>query len=105
MSPRHSDVTLRDFELLEPGTLAIPESADEHPVWCILWTDRDGQLEWLQAGEALSRLLLNDTDRGLASGIQSQAVEVAMIRAQINEHILSSMGQAQVVRIGFAESQ
>ena len=106
VSPRHSDVTLRDFELVEPGTLVIAESAEEHPVWCIVWTDHDGQLEWLQAGEALSRLLLDATDRGLASGIQSQPVEVAMIRAQINEHILSSMGHAQVlVRIGFAGSQ
>lgn len=105
VSPRHSDVTLRDFELLEPGTLGIPESADEHPVWCILWTDHDSHLDWLQAGEALSRLLLNATERGLGTGIQSQPVEVPMIRAQINEHILSSMGHAQVlVRIGFAGS-
>lgn len=58
VSPRHSDVTLRDFELLEPGTLEIAESVDEHPVWCILWTDRDTDLDWLRAGEALSQLLL-----------------------------------------------
>jgi len=98
-------VTLRDFELSQPGTLAIPESADEHPIWCLLWTERDAHLDWLLAGEALSRLLLNATQRGLATGIQSQPVEVPMIRAQINEHLLSNMGHAQVlVRIGWAGS-
>lgn len=91
-----------DFELVEPGSLAIPESADEHPVWCILWTDRDGPLEWLGAGEALSRLLLHATDLGLAAGVQSQPVEIPMIRAQLNEHLLSGMGHAQVlVRVGY----
>lgn len=103
VSPRHSDVTLRDFELLEPGTLEILESADERPIWCILWTDRDTHLEWLQAGEALSRLLLNATDGGLAAGIQSQPVEVPMIRAQIDGHLLSGLGHAQVlVRVGYS---
>jgi len=102
VSPRHSDVTLRDFELLEPGSLEIPESADEHPVWCILWTERDAPEDWLRAGEALSRFLLNAAEQALATGVQSQPVEVAMIRAQINEHLLSGLGHAQVlVRIGW----
>ena len=102
VSPRHTDVTLRDFELLAPGTLGIPESAEEHPVWCVLWTDDDGPLDWLEAGRGLSRLLLDAASRGLATGIQSQPVEVAMIRAQINEHLLSGLGHAQVlVRIGW----
>lgn len=75
VSPRHTDVTLRDF---------------------------DTHVDWVRAGEALSRLLLNATERGLATGIQSQPVEVAMIRIQIDEHLLSGLGHAQVlVRIGW----
>ena len=102
VSPRHTDVTLRDFELVAPGTLEIPESVDEHPVWGILWTDGDGDVDWLLAGRALSRLLLHATQRGLATGIQSQPVEVPMIRAQINEHLLTGLGHAQVlIRIGW----
>ena len=105
VSPRHSDVTLRDFELLEPGSLEIPESADEHPTWCVLWTERDAPEDWLRAGEALSRFLLNAAEQALATGVQSQPVEVAMIRAQINEHLLSGLGHAQVlVRIGWPDS-
>jgi len=105
VSPRHSDVPLRDFELSDLGTLPIPESVDEHPVWCILWTDRDTRLEWLSAGEALSRLLLTATDRGLAAGVQSQPVEVPWVRAMINRHLLSNLGHAQVVvRVGWAHS-
>lgn len=105
VSPRHSDVTLRDFELLDPGSLEIPESADEHPIWCVLWTERDAPENWLRAGEALSRVLLNATEQGLATGVQSQPVEVPMIRAQINEHLLSGLGHAQVlVRIGWSGS-
>ncbi len=105
VSPRHSDVTLRDFELLQPGTLGITESVDEHPIWCILWTERDTHLEWLQAGQALSQVLLKATDLGLATGVQSQPVEIPMIRAQLNEHLLSGLGHAQVlVRVGWAGS-
>lgn len=102
VSPRHSDVTLRDFELIEAGTLGIPESADEHPAWCVLWTDDDTPHDWVHAGQALSRLLLGATARGLATGIQSQPIEVSMIREQINEHLLSEVGHAQVlVRMGW----
>jgi hypothetical protein len=57
-------VTLRDFELLQPGTLGITESV-----------------------------------------VQSQPVEIPMIRAQLNEHLLSGLGHAQVlVRVGWAGS-
>lgn len=105
VSPRHSDVTLRDFELQEPGALEIPESVDEHPVWCVLWTDRDTELDWLQSGEALSALLLTATEHGLGAGIQSQPVEVPMIRAQLAERLLSNMGHAQVlIRLGWPGS-
>ena len=51
VSRRHSDVTLRDFELLEPGSLEIPESADEHPAWCILWTERDARMTGCALGK------------------------------------------------------
>ncbi len=95
-------MTLRDFELVEPGTLGIPESADEHPTWCVLWTERDAPLDWVKAGQALSRLLLSATAYGLATGIQSQPIEVSMVREQINGHLLSEQGHAQVlVRIGW----
>lgn len=103
VSPRHSDVTLRDFELAEAGTMPIPESVDEHPVWCILWTDQDSRDDWFRAGQALSRLLLTATSLGLATGVQSQPVEVPTIRTQLDGHLLAKMGHAQVlVRLGWA---
>lgn len=105
VSPRHSDVTLRDFELVEPGTLGIAESADEDPTWCVLWTESDTPFDWVNAGQALSRMLLNATAHGLATGIQSQPIEVSMVREQINEHLLSGLGHAQVlVRIGWPDT-
>lgn len=105
LSPRHSDVTMRDFELDAPGTLEIPESVDEHPVWFIVWTDSDTHVDWLRAGEAMSRLLLTATERGLATGIQSQPVEVPTARNQIDTQLLSGLGHAQVlVRVGWSGS-
>lgn len=103
VSPRRSDVPLRDFELLDQGTLPIPEEVAERPIWCILWTERDTEIDWLLAGEALSRLLLNACDHGLAAGVQSQPVEEPSTRAELNRRLLSGMGHAQVmVRIGWA---
>lgn len=50
-------------------------------------------------------MLLKATDLGLATGVQSQPVEIPMIRAQLNEHLLSGLGHAQVlVRVGWAGS-
>ncbi len=105
VSARHSDVALRDFELSDLGSLAIDESADEHPTWCILWTDRDDPEAWLTAGVALSKLLLSATAGGLSSGVQSQPIEIPMVRAQLNRTLLSNMGHAQaLVRIGWPDS-
>jgi hypothetical protein len=99
--PRHSDVALRDFEQATPGQAPIPAAVDERPTWAILYTVSDGPADQLRAGQALSALLLTATDLGVAAGVQSQPVEVATARAQVDGRLLDGLGHEQaVLRLG-----
>ncbi len=102
--PRHSDVVLRDFEQDRPGQASVPAGVDEQPAWAILYTVGDGRQDQIRAGEAMSALMLTATDLGLATGVQSQPVEVAVVRAQIDGRLLNGLGHAQLVmRLGWPD--
>lgn len=104
VGPRHSNVPLRDFATSHPGTLQLPPTVDEEPVWCVLASDGDTAADHLRVGEALSRLLLTATDIGLASSVQSQPVEVPGVRAMIEARLLGGVGHAQaLVRVGWPD--
>jgi nitroreductase len=102
--PRHSDVPVRDFTLARPGELPVPAAIDESPYWVVLYTENDGPLDRLRAGEAMSRVLLAATAAGLACGPQSQPVEVPRARTQLEARLLAGLGHAQLtVRIGWPD--
>ena len=98
---RHSDVTLRDFEVAAPGEAEVPAGVDEQPVWAVIYTRADTGAAHLRAGEALSALWLTATALGVAAGVQSQPVEVPAVRAQLEGRLLDGLGHAQLVlRLG-----
>jgi nitroreductase len=102
--PRHSDVALRDFEETHPGAASTPAGVDEQPAWAVLYTDGDDREHHLRVGEAMSALMLTATDLGLATGVQSQPVEVAAVRAQIDGRLLNGLGHAQLaMRLGWPD--
>ncbi len=102
--PRHSDVVLRNFEEERPGEASIPAGVDEQPAWAILYTPGDRREDHIRAGEGMSALMLTATDLGLATGVQSQPVEVTAVRAQIDGRLLKGLGHAQLVmRLGWPD--
>jgi Nitroreductase family len=100
--PRHSDVVLREFESEErTGGAEVPAGVDEQPAWAILYSSGDTREEQLRTGEAMSAVMLTATDLGVAVGVQSQPVEVAVVRAEIDNRVLRHLGRAQLVlRLG-----
>lgn len=84
--------------------MADPEVAagelERHPM-LVLGTDGDTRAEWLCAGQALQRLLLTATSRGLAASLFTQVLEVPASRAALS-HALCLPGRPQVVlRLGY----
>jgi hypothetical protein len=66
----------------------------------LLSTGADGPRDWLHAGQALERVLLTATVRGLATTPLTQPVELAGLRALLCGERKDRIAQA-VVRVGY----
>jgi hypothetical protein len=102
---RGSSYRLRDFdadrEAQGPQWSGEPPPA-EHPLVVVIGTEADDPAAWLAAGQALGRLLLTSTTRGLAASPMTQALEVQDTRARLARD-LGLVGHPQVVlRLGLA---
>jgi hypothetical protein len=105
---RGSDFRLRDFD---PGTataggsqLADPPPA-EHPLAVVIGTADDDRLDWLRAGMAMGRVLLQATVDDLTASPMTQVVEVERLRARLRQE-LGLVGMPQVVlRVGYGQGR
>lgn len=70
--------------------------------WALIATDRDHPSDWLRAGEALERVLLEVSRSGYAVGLSSQIAEVPSVRTRLRHslrlatypHVLLTIGVA-----------
>jgi nitroreductase len=102
---RGSSYRLRDFDVERddhaPHWAGEPPRP-EHPLVVVLGTTDDDAAAWVAAGQALGRLLLTATARGLVASPMTQALEVPDTRARL-VHELGLVGHPQMVlRIGWA---
>lgn len=99
---RGSTLRLRDFSP-GPGQAAGeggPPPA-EHPFVAILGTESDDPASWLQAGQALSRLLLTATVAGVGASPLSQVLDLPAYRQSLTSS-LGLLGHPQMVlRLGY----
>jgi hypothetical protein len=70
-----------------------------HPM-LILGTDGDAATDWLQAGEALQRVLLTATSRGLAASLFTQVLEVTATRSALRRTLRLPGPPQLVLRLG-----
>ena len=101
---RGSNLSLRDFEAGSPAG-GPARHADmprpEHPTVLVLGTDGDGRRDWLVAGQAVARVLLQATVAGVAAQPITSVIEVPMLRGRLRS-ALGLVGQPQMVlRIGY----
>jgi nitroreductase len=71
---------LRNFGLTRPAEPRRAAHFEAKPTIVVLSTRGDGPDEWLRAGQALERVLLTATLRGLAATPMSQPLEVPRLR-------------------------
>ncbi|WP_328392543.1 nitroreductase [Streptomyces sp. NBC_00390] len=74
---------------------------EQHPCLAVLGTRRDRPVDWLDAGQALERVLLEATLDGLSTSLDSQALEWPELRWAVRDP-LTAMGHAQMlIRFGY----
>jgi len=96
--PDPASLPLRDFDPVgtRRGARFEPE-----PTIGVLFSRGDGPADWLRAGQALQRVLLTATARGVATSLLTQATEVAPMRTELAAPGEPHWAQA-VIRFGYA---
>lgn len=85
-----------------PADVQRPAAAFESdPQLAILATRRDGPAEWLRAGQALQRVLLEATACGLSTSLLNQAVEHDVLRWLLNDPLGAWVRPQAVIRFGY----
>jgi nitroreductase len=87
---------------------ATPEDArrpvaefEQHPQLAVLSTRRDGPAEWLRAGQALERVLLEATRHGVATSLLNQAIEHHQLRWLVRDPLGSWTRPQAIIRFGY----
>jgi len=97
---------LRGFDLGTSGP-ATRTRVSRKQALAVLCTDGDSFVDWLRAGEALERVLLEITRYGLSASLLTEITEVPSIRAELRDeleltgypHVLMRIGRAPAVPV------
>jgi nitroreductase len=93
-------VPLRDFGLIQPARRRRVMRFEQSPAIAVLHTAGDSPAAWVRAGQALERVLLTATARGLASTPMTQPLEIPELRELLTDHTGGLVPQA-VLRLGY----
>lgn len=95
-----AQAVVRTFDMGHGVAAKDRQLADESPVLAVLSTEGDSPRDWLVTGQALQRLLLAGVRLGLQASYLNQPVQVAELRAKLQQ-ITGRQGHAQLLlRIG-----
>ncbi len=97
------DVPIRGFGADGDGGLPAQTRSSRRQTMVVLATRRDDEESWLRSGEALQRLLLELTRRGLVASPLTQALEHGATRAQVGAQLTWEAHPQMLLRIGAAE--
>ena len=90
---------MRDFAHADPRTSVPQQRYPTDPCVAILSTSHDTPMAWLDAGQALQRVLLLATVRGLSASFLNQPLETAEIRDELFPYRHPQM----IMRLGYAQ--
>ncbi|MFM9373811.1 Acg family FMN-binding oxidoreductase [Streptomyces sp. Da 82-17] len=103
LGPRQYDVTspVRDFHARREPSAGAAEPFEECPQIALLSTAEDRPREWLKAGMALDRVLLQATLDGLSSSLMSQPLEWPELRSVARDPETGTGHVHMVIRLGY----
>lgn len=96
--PDPAGLPARDFD---PTVAARTVRFEAEPTIGVLYSRGDEPADWLRSGQALQRVLLTATARGVATSLLTQATEVPPLRAELAAAGEPHWAQA-VMRFGYA---
>lgn len=96
------EVPLRDFDTYGSGWLPSRTQSSRHQCLLLLGTDSDTPVDWIRAGEALERVLLDITRHGYVASMFSQPVELPHVREQLRVELGLQMHPHMLLRVGRA---
>ncbi|MGW5677432.1 Acg family FMN-binding oxidoreductase [Streptomyces sp. NPDC003860] len=98
---RSGGAPMRDFE--SPDDTYVREWAafEESPQLALLGTVFDHPVDWLRAGQAMERVLLEATLDGLATSVASQALEWSDLRWAVRDPAAAMGHVHMVIRLGY----
>ena len=102
--PKHDwdDVPIRDFGLAHPDPRRRHAWFEAAPTLVMLSTVADTAVQWLRAGQAMERVLLTATVRGVANTPMTAPTEVPELRRLLNESGDRRVAQV-ILRLGYGD--
>jgi nitroreductase len=95
------DAPVRDMAATPMDSIR-PATAFEHdPQLAILATLRDGPAEWLRAGQAMQRVLLEATAAGVSTSLLNQAIEHDNLRWLLHDPLGNWTRPQAIIRFGY----
>ncbi|MEU4294762.1 hypothetical protein AB0E63_41620 [Kribbella sp. NPDC026596] len=95
------DPVVRDLAATGADELRPVADFERAPQFAVLATRYDGPIEWLRAGQALERVLLEATAQGVSTSLLNQAIEHEGLRWQINDPLGPWQRPQAVIRFGY----
>jgi nitroreductase len=95
-------VPVRDFGVSGDDPARRAAQFERHPTLVIISTNGDGPDQWLRAGQALERVLLTATVRGLAAQPMTQPLEIPELRALLAQEAVGRQAQV-ILRVGYGK--
>ena len=98
----HHDIPTRDVDTHGAGALPAATQSRREECLVLLCTAGDRQRDWLRAGEALERVLLEITRHGFMASPLAQVTEVPATRAELRRRLRLDTYPHLLLRIGRA---
>lgn len=96
------DIPIRDFDTHGMGWLPTETRSSRDQCLLLLGTWHDTPEDWLRAGEALQRVLLEATVERYATSLLTQVIEVPATRSLLRDELDLTMNPHVLLRVGRA---
>jgi nitroreductase len=99
--PSRPDWPIRDLAATPADSARPPAIFEKDPQLAILATRRDGPAEWLRAGQAMERVLLEATASGVSTSLLNQAIEHDALRWLLHDSLGAWTRPQSIIRFGY----
>ncbi|MFG1813527.1 Acg family FMN-binding oxidoreductase [Kribbella sp. NPDC049174] len=103
LGPKAADgaAVVRELAATEADAARPVASFEHEPQFAVLTTRYDGPIDWLRAGQALERVLLEATAHGVSTSLLNQVIEHEDLRRQIDDPLGPWTRPQAVIRFGY----